>query len=361
MKSLLRKILSPSLIQHLKNALGVFDRFIYPFFAKSGFLSSVYYCFFSSQFRREHRAVLLGRLKYKASLSQIKQSSVLLRRNTHRLEKGLIMEPRRPVFALGYIGDTVECYRQCLSSEEISNDELKWAYDVLTQYFNVVQTDSVITQTKKIFDQLSHRTIENEDKDKDGRSLPYQYSDRVKTNVSANELTNLFKQRRSVRWFQQRPVDNSIIEQAVTMAAQAPSACNRQPFKFHVVTNMSKASEIADVAIGTVGFSKNIPAIIVIVGDLSAYPSERDRHVIYIDGGLVAMQLMLALETLGLSTCPINWPDINLYENIMIEKLQLAPHLRPIMLLAVGYGKEDGYIPYSQKKTSDVLIEDVKC
>jgi hypothetical protein len=60
---------------------------------------------------------------------------------------------------------------------------------------------------------------------------------------------------------------------------------------------MNKASEVAATAMGTAGFSNNIPALIAVVGDLSAYPAERDRHVIYIDGGLATMQLMLAFET----------------------------------------------------------------
>ena len=50
--------------------------------------------------------------------------------------------------------------------------------------------------------------------------------------------------------------------------------------------------------------------IIVIVGELDAYEYDRDRHLIYIDGSLAAMTFMLALETLGLSSCPINWSGV---------------------------------------------------
>ena len=54
--------------------------------------------------------------------------------------------------------------------------------------------------------------------------------------------------------------------------------------------------------------------IVQVVGNLAAYPLERDRHLIYIDSALASMQLMLAAETLGLSTCPINWPDVDFAE-----------------------------------------------
>lgn len=94
----------------------------------------------------------------------------------------------------------------------------------------------------------------------------------------------------------------------------------------------------------------------VVVGDLSAYPYERDRHLIYVDASLASMQLMLALETLGLSSCPINWPDIEVMERGMAEVLDLSFHERPIMLISVGYPDPTGNIPFSQKKSSDSMI-----
>ena len=108
---------------------------------------------------------------------------------------------------------------------------------------------------------------------------------------------------------------------------------------------------------GTAGFAHNLPAIIAVVGDLSAYPFERDRHVIYIDGSLFTMQFMLALETLGLSTCPINWPDIEAREKMLDAELGLNKHERTIMLLSVGYADPEGGIPYSQKKDSSILMK----
>ncbi|MNC23920.1 Nitroreductase family protein [compost metagenome] len=69
------------------------------------------------------------------------------------------------------------------------------------------------------------------------------------------------------------------------------------------------------------------------------------------------MQLMLALETLGLSTCPINWPDIEERERMLSDKIGLSYHERPIMLLAVGYADPVGGIPYSQKKIEQELIK----
>jgi nitroreductase len=68
------------------------------------------------------------------------------------------------------------------------------------------------------------------------------------------------------------------------------------------------------------------------------------------------MQLMLSLETLGLSSCPINWPDIENNERKLANLLNLNIYERPVMLMAVGYAHPEGGIPYSQKKGVSVLV-----
>ncbi|MDO6444324.1 nitroreductase family protein [Colwellia sp. 1_MG-2023] len=324
------------------------------YMAKNRFTSALYYFIFDFQYHREQQATLAGKNTYQANEGVFEKSSALLRRNTHRLEKGLIMVPRKPIFAESYIIETVNCLSQCLHLNTIEPAELKWAQDVLEKYFKSVDHCSVIKQANELFEKLplvdSQSSIQ---------SIPYLYSERIISNIDSKALHQLFKQRRSTRWFDNKPVDIQVIKQAVEMASQAPSACNRQPFQFYTITDAKKASKIAAIPMGTKGFAENIQALLVIVGDLSAYPKERDRHVIYIDGGLVAMQLMLAFESLGLSTCPINWPDIELYEKQMDKALSLEKHQRPIMLMAVGYGEKDGGIPFSQKKSAEQLIKEI--
>ena len=70
------------------------------------------------------------------------------------------------------------------------------------------------------------------------------------------------------------------------------------------------------------------------------------------------MQLMLDAETLGLSTCSINWPDVDAAERKIQGMLELQSHERVVMLIAIGYGDPDGGVPYSQKKQRDLLVQD---
>ncbi|PTB87647.1 nitroreductase-like protein, partial [Pseudidiomarina aestuarii] len=189
------------------------------------------------------------------------------------------------------------------------------------------------------------------------QSIPYPHHELPEPAISTDELRKLFVRRRSVRWYLDQPVPEDKVREAINMASLAPSACNRQPYHFHFINNAQQAAKVAGFAGGTVGFNQNLQSLIVVVGDLNAYPTERDRHCIYIDASLATMQLMLALETMGLSTCPINWPDIEFRERLMEQELELPPHQRPIMLLAIGFADPEGGVPYSAKKSDALLVK----
>lgn len=352
-RSVARRLLPATLKNRIHTFNAGLNRRLMSIFAVSRFTSSLFYTFFSREFAREHQAVLKGRIAYWKSLSNIQRTCALLRRNTHRLEKGLIMRPRRASFAEGYIGETVDCFIQAQASGSLEAGELKWAQDVLTSYFEVVTDTPKIARARSRFAALSIAS----ETDQGRRSIPYPHAELPQPDISPEQLKQLFVRRRSVRWYLDKQVPEALVREAINMASLAPSACNRQPYEFHFINDPERAAKVAGYAGGTVGFNQNLQSLIVVVGDLNAYPTERDRHCIYIDGSLAAMQLMLAFETMGLSTCPINWPDIEFREKLMEQELQLTPHQRPIMLMAIGYADPDGGVPYSAKKTDQLLVK----
>jgi len=353
------------LISFLKKVKHWFNRLLHkidlklmPMFALNGLLASIYYTVINRSFYREHIGVLRGRLSYFKSLDEFNDSSVLLRRNIHRLEKGLIMRPRRTVFAQSYIVETVVCYARCVQSGSVDNDEIVWARDVLSEYFVAVSgAGRTIVQAQRQFESVSSVSTVCNVTDSSVWAKPYAHAALPPSTIDYAALFTLFKRRRSVRWYQDKTVSPELIEQAVNAASLAPSACNRQPYRFELFNGVEQAAKVAELAMGTAGFSAQLPCVMVVVGDLSCYPKERDRHVIYIDAALASMQLMLALETLGLSSCPINWPDIEARERKMAKRLGLQSFERVVMLIALGFAEPDVGIPYSQKKSAGHLLK----
>lgn len=345
-RKVFKAIISQSEIEKIKHIKNACNRSILGLFSSSSLLSSFYYAFFSPAFRREHHGVLVGKYRYSQLLESDENSSYLLRRNIHRLEKGLLMKPRKDIFATTYIGETVDSYKKILLSKNrnIEKQELQWFHDVLQEYFSIVGSEPNINRAKHKFLALDHFCAQKQ-------FIPYKRNLEIPASVNYEQFWELCQRRRSVRWYLQQPVPRELLDKAISAAALSPSACNRQPFEFRVFDQPELVEQVASMPMGTLGFHHNFPVIIAVVGKLRAYFSERDRHVIYIDGSLAAMSFMYALETLGLSSCPINWPDIEMREQKISSVLNLEPDERVIMLISVGYPDPEGMVAYSQKKT----------
>ena len=294
----------------------------------------------------------MGRRKYANMEHRLGEHRYLLRRNVHMLEKGLVMRPRRPFFAVDYIAATVRVYRDmlALSSEQpdlVDARELRWATDVLTAYFAVVGPHPTIDKVRAWWNELAVPET-------DDRTLsPYARDLSTAPSVSLEALTQLARRRRSVRWFEDRAVPRELIDAAVAVAMESPSACNRQPFEYRIFDEPTMVQRVAAIPLGTRGFAHNIPVITVVVGKMSAFFSDRDRHLIYIDGALASMAFVLALEAAGLSSCVLNWPDVADEERRMADLLHLEPDERVVMLIGLGYPDAAAHVPASGKKSID--------
>jgi len=313
-------------------------------------LAGMYYLV-TGTFAREHQSVLAGRRIYLDSLKDPTQNSSLLRRNIHRLEKGLLMKPRRVPFGLDYISETVAAY-SLASDSGIDPSELAWARDVLDAYMDVSPSHPRIDPLRTVVSRASALICTEEDVEP---RIPYLRVKARASDISIDQLLTLAEYRRSVRWFNSDPVPRSVIDRAVQVAAYSPSACNRQPFEFRIFDDPTIVSELIKLPMGTSGFGHQVPCVAIVVGKQRNYFNERDRHLIYIDGALAAMSFVYALETQGVGSCCVNWPDIELREKKMERALQLDRDERPIMLIAFGYPDEDGLVANSTKKDISAL------
>lgn len=327
------------------------DYYLPEFCYKSTFMSSMYYFIFSPAFRRENKAVLAGKVKHMKEAQVEKANYFLLVRNIHRIEKGLLMRPRRDVFAKDYIKETVDSYIGVMGNQSENPPQLSWFTDVLNSYFDTSGEDKVIAREKIRYKefikglngQLSNLQCE-------AIKIPYHRNEELKPKISYEDFHKLSKYRRSVRWFLEQPVPRELIDKAILVASQAPSACNRQPYEYHIIDNPQLVKEAVKLPMGTTGYAHSIQTFIVVVGNLDAYFDERDRHLIYIDASLANMSLMLALETLGLGSVSINWPDIEERERKMDKFLNLKPYQRPIMCIGVGFPDPEGMVAFSEKR-----------
>ena len=103
------------------------------------------------------------------------------------------------------------------------------------------------------------------------------------------------------------PVSRETVEKAVGIALAAPSACNRQPSRAHVVCDPALRDRLFALQGGTRGFGQDADKVIVVTADLSTVRWGWERHDIYTNGGFFAMNLCHALHHCGVAHCILHW------------------------------------------------------
>lgn len=312
-------------------------------------------------FRAEQNAVAAG-MRHHYNAENTYRSQMFMRRSVHRIEKGLTSRPLRTSFAGDYIEKTVNTVTRLMRDPDHGDpDELRWAKDVLNSYFRATagSIDSRVQRARASWKETGRQLPQAPEKSTGAtaESLePFEQTQLVDGPSRYSSFAAIAEHRRSVRFFKDAPVPRDVVEEAVRVGLTAPSACNRQSFRLHIVDNPVLRAKVAAIPMGTAGFAEQIPATAVLIGQHRGYEHERDRHAIYVDGGLFATGFILALEGLGLNTCCINWPDMYEKDRQMRRAIDIADDERVIMLIAIGYGRSSQLVPRSHKRNAKAVV-----
>jgi nitroreductase len=314
--------------------------------------------------RAESKATMAGLRALQDQFSRSISTVPNLRRSIHVLEKGLCFPKRKKIFGLNFIGPAVNLYAEALENSKVSKSELKWASDVLNKYFQAVDHEAPeIKDSHKKFSSLPLLESSSEHTFSPYREIDIpSYAKRYTSSgiEALDQFHELCRSRRSHRHFKKEPVPIETVRHAITAALESPSACNRQPFDYYMATEPEMIRNICKLPLGVRGYGDDLPAMIVVVGNLGCYDETRDHHLIYIDSALATMTLMLALTASGLGSVPINWPDIPEKHQQMRELLNLKPWQVPVMLLGLGVPDPDTMIAYSSKRSVNDVLHHVK-
>ena len=314
--------------------------------------------------RAESKATMAGLRALQDQFSRSISTVPNLRRSIHVLEKGLCFPNRKKIFGLNFIGPAVNLYAEALENSKVSKSELKWASDVLNKYFQAVDHEAPeIKDSHKKFSSLPLLESSSEHTFSPYREIDIpSYAKRYTSSgiEALDQFHELCRSRRSHRHFKKEPVPIETVRHAITAALESPSACNRQPFDYYMATEPEMIRNICKLPLGVRGYGDDLPAMIVVVGNLGCYDETRDHHLIYIDSALATMTLMLALTSSGLGSVPINWPDIPEKHQQMRELLNLKPWQVPVMLLGLGVPDPDTMIAYSSKRSVNDVLHHVK-
>jgi nitroreductase len=168
------------------------------------------------------------------------------------------------------------------------------------------------------------------------------------------KVLRVIEERRSIRQFDSRPVEQEKIDLCVEAAHLAPSADNVQPWRF-VIFNDPDMKEAFGNAVFTgiyriTRWALKAPVLVMLLADLDILTNRLGRRIqdipfYLLDLGIAGEHFVLQAQALGLGTCWIGWFHVKKAHRF----LKLPRGVRVCALLALGYSML-GYTPNPRKR-----------
>ena len=162
-------------------------------------------------------------------------------------------------------------------------------------------------------------------------------------------LMSVLKHRTSCRSYLTKPVEDEKITQCLAAARLAPSACNKQPWRFKIVMDAELRKQICENGLLPgipMPWLVNAPVIVVVCADTNIIthtlaPMLSKVKYQLIDIGIAGEHFVLAAEALNLGTCWIGW-----FKPKKIRKILKIPHHYQLLsLISLGYPDEPAESP----------------
>lgn len=162
------------------------------------------------------------------------------------------------------------------------------------------------------------------------------------------DVRQAIEKRHSVRSYQDRPVEEDKLSRVLDAGRLAPSARNRQPWKFLVVQEADRRRRLAELAEQT--FLAEAPVVIAVVGTAPDYVMHCGVPADPVDCAIAIDHMTLAAVEEGLGTCWIG----HFPQDACRELLGVPRSARIIELLPLGYPAEAG--KSKVRKTLDEVV-----
>lgn len=170
--------------------------------------------------------------------------------------------------------------------------------------------------------------------------------------MNCEEYMELITSRASCRKYSDKIPEKDDIMAVLEAARLAPSACNSQPWRYIAVNDRELSPQIAECVqgLGMNRFASECPAFIVVIQEKPGLlpkigGAANKQDFAPIDLGLSVMQLCLAAETRGLSTCIMGWLNAKKIRSLL--SLKESDNVR--LVIGIGYAA-DGWAPAPKKR-----------
>lgn len=166
-----------------------------------------------------------------------------------------------------------------------------------------------------------------------------------------SDFMEVVRERHSTRTYDPAPLSQQEINDVLEAARLAPSACNKQPWRFYAVTN--KAVREKMLAKSRPGFLDASVAIVAVGLHSQAWhrPSDGKDHT-DVDVSIAVEHICLAAQARGLDTCWVCSFDVQAVR----DALSLADDEEPIAIVPMGRAAHAEAPAKNRKAFDDVVV-----
>ena len=151
------------------------------------------------------------------------------------------------------------------------------------------------------------------------------------------------------------PVPRETLANAIQIAMTAPSACNRQHVRLHVIDDHDLRDKLFAMQGGTRGFGQDADKVIVVTSDLSAIRWSWERHDCYTNGGIFVMNLCYALHYCGIAHCILHWSVAPETDRAVHKLLDIPENEAIVQVLACGTPPDEFDVAASPRRAPEEI------
>ncbi len=161
------------------------------------------------------------------------------------------------------------------------------------------------------------------------------------------------KKRRSIRNYEDKPVEDKKLMQILESARLAPSANNKQEWRFVVVKDLETRKKLRAVSKDQ-KFVEEAPVVIACCAKTDGHIMTCGQACYPIDVAIAIDHMTLAAVELGLGTC---WVGA-FFEDKVKEILDIPKDVRIVELLTIGYPKASLNNPKQRLSLDEIVFKD---
>ena len=167
------------------------------------------------------------------------------------------------------------------------------------------------------------------------------------------DVMEAIRKRCSVRSYQDRPVEKEKLEEVLEAARLAPSASNRQEWRFVVVQDKDIRKRLAQAAKNQT-FVSEAPVVIACCAKTDNHTMTCGQMCYPIDVAIAIEHMALKATEEGLGTCWIG----AFYEDKVKEILGIPQDIRVVELLILGYPAKPGPDHKNRLAIKEIVMHD---